>query len=184
MFLFSWRMSWMELTLLISYLMISVFIFSILISFSRIFIFFFIHSLFVAIFEVWAGSLSSTSDADSSFSDNVGKFLSSKLQSGDDLGMLFSYFSSSLSSTLSVFVASSSVSLPKASISFCSSSSNVTISGVFSFSSSEDEKSCFIFLRYLLASGFPGCLGVGSFDDVGLLALCQSFCCCDVFLCG
>ena len=38
-----------------------------------------------------------------------------------------------------------------------------------SFSYSDDEKSCFIFLRYLLASGFPGCLGVGSFDGVGLL---------------
>ena len=85
------------------------------------------------------------------------------------LGMLFSFFSSSLSSTLTVLVASSSVSLPKASISFCSSSSNVISSGVFSFLSSDDEKSCFIFLRYLLAPGFPGCLGVGSFDDVGLL---------------
>ena len=156
-FVFSWRMSWMELTLLISYLMISVFIFSILISFSRIFIFFFIHSLFVVIFEVWAGSLLSTSDADSSFSDNESRFLSSKVQSGDDLGMLFSYFSSSLSSTLSVFVASSSVSLPKASISFCSSSSNVTSSGVFSFSSSEDEKSVLILFRIFLASDFPGC---------------------------
>ena len=81
-----------------------------------------------------------------------------------------SFFSSSLSSTFAVFVASSSVSLPKASISFCSSSSNVTSSGVFSFSSSDDENSYF-FLRYLLASGFPGCLGVGSFDDVGLLFL-------------
>ena len=40
----------MELTFLISYLMISVFIFAIFISFSRIFIFF-IHSLFVAVFR-------------------------------------------------------------------------------------------------------------------------------------
>ena len=48
-------------------------------------------------------------------------------------------------------------------------SSSVISSEVSSFSSSDDEKSLFIFLWYLLASGYPGCLGVGCFDDVGFL---------------
>ena len=76
------------------------------------------------------------------------------MQSGDDLGMLFSYFSSSLSSTLSVFVASSSVSLPKASISFCSSSSNVTSSGVFSFHLQMMRRAVLFFLDICLLQVF------------------------------
>ena len=101
-FFFSWRMSWMELTFPISYLMIWFRISWIFTSRSKVFIFCFIHLFFVANFEVWASSLLSTSDEDSSFSDWEGKS-----------GRVSSFFSSSKSLTSAVVVASSSVSFPK-----------------------------------------------------------------------